>query len=82
MKRAVVGLFRLALILQCVASAQTPDPSLPRLEREIARISKVAGGTVGASAIHIETGRRVSPGLAASAFQWRAVTRSQSRFSC
>ena len=60
MKRSVVNLLGLALILQCVASAQTSDLSLQRLEREISRISKVAGGTVGASAIHLETGRRVS----------------------
>ena len=60
MKRSAITLLGLSLILQCVASGQTSDSSLPRLEREIARISKVAGGTVGASAIHIETGRRVS----------------------
>ena len=60
MKRSVVNLLGLALILQCVASAQTVDPSLQRLEREIARISKIAGGPVGVSAIHIESGRRVS----------------------
>jgi beta-lactamase class A len=60
MRRSVFNLVGLILILQCVASAQAPDSSLQRLEREIARISKVAGGTVGASAIHIETGRRVS----------------------
>ena len=60
MKRSVVNLLGLILILQCVAYAQSSDPSLQRLEREIVRISKVAGGTVGASAIHLETGRRVS----------------------
>ena len=31
-----------------------------RLEREIARVSKVAAGTVGVSAVHLETGRRAS----------------------
>jgi len=36
------------------------DDSLQRLEREIARLSKVSGGVVGVTAIHLETGRRVS----------------------
>jgi len=36
------------------------DDSLRRLEREIARLSKVSGGVVGVTAIHLETGRRVS----------------------
>src|SRR5256885_16701709 len=36
------------------------DPQLPRLEREIERVSKIAGGVVGASAVHLETGRKVS----------------------
>jgi beta-lactamase class A len=36
------------------------DDSLGRLEREIARLSKVSGGVVGVTAIHLETGRRVS----------------------
>ena len=45
------------------------DAQLPRLEREIERVSKIAGGVVGASAVHLETGRKVSfhgdePGLA------------------
>ncbi|HEV8485609.1 MAG TPA: class A beta-lactamase [Blastocatellia bacterium] len=60
MRRFAITLLGLTLILQCIASAQTSDSSLQRLEREITRISKVAGGTVGASAIHLETGRRVS----------------------
>ncbi|HXU08475.1 MAG TPA: class A beta-lactamase [Blastocatellia bacterium] len=38
------------------------DDSLRRLEREIARLSKVSGGVVGVTAIHLETGRRVSLG--------------------
>ncbi len=54
------------------ASAQTPatnpdssgrlpvDSALPRLEREIARLTKGAGGVVGISVIHLETNRRVS----------------------
>lgn len=36
------------------------DDSLRRLEREIARLSKMSGGVVGVTAIHLETGRRVS----------------------
>ena len=58
----------LALILSCaaLASAQTTaalvvtDPALPRLEREIARLAKGAGGVVGVTAIHLESNRRVS----------------------
>lgn len=44
------------------ATAQSPsdDAALQRLEREMARLAKVGGGTVGVTAIHIETGRRVS----------------------
>lgn len=33
------------------------DASLAKLEAEMARVAKVAGGTVGATAIHIESGR-------------------------
>jgi len=51
------------------ATAQTPvtnslgpsvNSALPKLEREIARLAKGAGGVVGVSAIHLETNRRVS----------------------
>ena len=42
------------------SSAQSKDPSLSRLEREMARLAQAAGGVVGATAIHIETGRKVS----------------------
>lgn len=35
-------------------------PVLSRLEREIARLATVAGGTVGAGVLHLETGRRVT----------------------
>lgn len=51
------------------AFAQTPtsngsqpagDAALQRLEREIARLAKVSGGVVGVTAIHLESGRRVS----------------------
>jgi beta-lactamase class A len=60
------ALFLSIIMLTATASAasQTPaaDPLLQRLEREIARLSKVSGGVVGATAIHLETGRRVSLG--------------------
>ena len=46
--------------LCCVVTAQTTDPALQRLERELARLGKASGGITGATAIHIETGRRVS----------------------
>jgi len=36
------------------------DSALPRLEREIVRMAKGAGGVVGVSAIHLETNRRIS----------------------
>lgn len=60
-----------AVVFLCAAMAvaQTPqvtlsspkdDAALARLTREIVRLSNGAGGTVGATAIHIETGRRVS----------------------
>lgn len=61
------------LALTAMAAAQTPtlatsntkstaasDPALKTLEREIARLAKVSGGVVGVTAVHLETGRRVS----------------------
>ena len=73
MKKTTLGLSR-AIVLCClifsagpVAAAQTQttaapsiDAKLQKLEREIARLAKVSGGTVGVTAIHVETGRRVS----------------------
>jgi beta-lactamase class A len=71
--RAMMPKPRLACAIMVVASAvalaQAPpattisppdDQGLQRLAREIVRVSQVAGGTVGAAAIHLETGRRVS----------------------
>lgn len=47
--------------IQPSAAAQpASDHALQRLEREIARLSAISGGVVGVSAIHLETGRRVS----------------------
>ncbi|MBK9314964.1 MAG: class A beta-lactamase [Acidobacteria bacterium] len=58
-KRSAV--FFIALIAGCLtATAQTPDPVLQRLEREIARLGQTSGGVTGASIIHLESGRRVS----------------------
>jgi beta-lactamase class A len=42
------------------ARAPESDAALESLEREIARLAEGAGGPVGVSAIHLETGRRVS----------------------
>jgi beta-lactamase class A len=41
------------------SSAQTRDPGLERLEREIARLAPLAGGRVGVAAVHLESGREV-----------------------
>ena len=49
-----------SLCMRGFAQAPVADVSLQRLEREIARLASSAGGIVGASAIHIESGRRVS----------------------
>jgi beta-lactamase class A len=59
----LLGLITLAQAGAASALAQSrppADPALQRLEREIARVAAVSGGVVGASAIHIESGRRVS----------------------
>jgi beta-lactamase class A len=48
------------VLLFVAASLAAADPALQILEREIARVSKVAGGIVGATALHLESGRRVS----------------------
>jgi beta-lactamase class A len=66
--RTIIGLV-LAVAMNATVAAQTAagagkqpttDPALQRLEREIARLSIVSGGVVGVTAIHLETGRRVS----------------------
>ena len=64
MRRSHCGLL-LIVLLATTAAAQTAtspaaDPALARLEREMARLATVAGGRVGATAIHLESGRRVS----------------------
>lgn len=57
------------LVLGGTVASQTPasrrggsssEPALQTLEREITRLAKVSGGVAGVTAIHLETGRRVS----------------------
>lgn len=49
------------LLLWSPSSAQTPSAaSRQRLEREIERLGKSAGGRLGVAAIHVESGRSVS----------------------
>jgi len=61
-----VLLWVLALVLPAVtmrtltAAGSEPDPSLPVLERELARLASEAGGVVGVGAVHIESGRKVA----------------------
>jgi beta-lactamase class A len=54
------GVIARAQIASTTSSKPSGDSSLQRLEREIARLAKVSGGVVGVTAIHLETGRRVS----------------------
>jgi len=46
----------LAFIAQA-AGAQATDPGLARLEAHFAELARVAGGTVGVAAVHLESGR-------------------------
>lgn len=55
MRRVILA--GLALAWGLFAATEVP---LDKLEHEIERVSAIAGGTVGASAIHLETGRKVS----------------------
>jgi beta-lactamase class A len=52
-RAALAGLFLAGALVAA-------DSQLTRLEREMDRVSKIAGGVVGASVIHLETGRKVS----------------------
>src|ERR1041384_8504999 len=56
----LITLLTLTAAAQTSGSQSTGGPGLQRLEREMARLANVAGGRVGATAIHLETGRRVS----------------------
>ena len=62
-----VSLLFLLLATGSAVSAQTQDANarstgdgLQKLEREIERLAKNSGGTVGVTAVHLESGRRVS----------------------
>lgn len=68
-KNWITAALAVIFVVSGSVSAQTPatnssraatDSALPRLEREVARLAKGAGGIVGISAIHLETGRRLS----------------------
>src|SRR5262245_36974383 len=56
----VLSILISSLCIGGFAQAPIADVSLQRLEREIARLASPAGGIVGVSAIHVESGRRVS----------------------
>jgi len=66
MSKVSVVLLWVVLLVPALAPAQTvaaypaSDLALKRLDREIARLAPVAGGVVGATALHLESGRRVS----------------------
>lgn len=57
--RAFMATLLLALAL-LPAGAAVEDERRRAVERAIARLSEISGGTVGVSAVHVETGRRVS----------------------
>ncbi|HXG93846.1 MAG TPA: class A beta-lactamase [Blastocatellia bacterium] len=64
-KSQIAILLFIALAANIAALAQSGsraanDPALHSLEREIARLARLSGGTVGVTAIHLESGRRVS----------------------
>jgi len=65
--KIILGVSLLSLSPACLAQAPAISPAplvadlpLQRLQGEIARAAKAAGGTVGVSAVHLESGRRVS----------------------
>ncbi len=49
----------LTLLVPVTLVAQRADESLARLEREIVRLSAIAGGNVGVGLIHLESGREL-----------------------
>jgi beta-lactamase class A len=49
----------LTLLLPATLVAQRTDESLTRLQREIVRLSAIAGGKVGVGIIHLESGREL-----------------------
>src|SRR5688572_6041016 len=52
-------LFAIAASSASAQSAAANDPGLRRLESEITRLARIAGGTVGVGVIHLETGREL-----------------------
>ena len=50
----------LIVAISAITFAQSSDPNLVRLERELVRVAEMGGGVVGVSAVHLESGRRVS----------------------
>ena len=51
----------LLLSLVCLPTVARPaPPETKNLERAIARLAQLSGGTLGVTAVHVETGRRVS----------------------
>jgi len=56
----VLSILISSLCIRGFAQAPVADLSLQRLEREIARLASPAGGIVGVSAVHVESGRRLS----------------------
>jgi beta-lactamase class A len=59
-KPLTLGASFVAASLASLSSLTAADSQLLRLEREMERVSQIAGGVVGASAIHLESGRKVS----------------------
>lgn len=59
MRTLFLVLSALALGARVAAQEPRPDPHLPRLDREIARLEKISGGRMGVAAIHLESGRAV-----------------------
>ena len=65
MRALKIAVFVLALTVPAAVLGQGAEPravdaALPRLEMEIGRAAKLAEGTVGVSALHFESGVRIS----------------------
>jgi beta-lactamase class A len=65
MRALKIAVFVLALTVPAAVPGQGAEPravdaALPRLEMEIGRAAKLAEGTVGVSALHFESGQRIS----------------------
>jgi beta-lactamase class A len=59
MRRQLRTSFVLALLVPLALGAQSGDQGLQRLEREINRLTGIAGGKVGVGIIHLESGREL-----------------------